>query len=64
MGHEHRPSQCGFAHLTAHGKTTAVIPAKAGIHFDFGRLQEQMDPGFRRDDSVLASRFACNTALA
>jgi hypothetical protein len=38
--------------LAAHGKTTSVIPAKAGIHFDFGKLQEQMDPGFRRDDGV------------
>ena len=27
----------------------AVIPAKAGIHFDL-LLTEQMDPGFRLDD--------------
>jgi hypothetical protein len=43
--------------------TTAAIPAKAGIHLDFRKLQEQMDPGFRRDDGVLACRFACNTTL-
>jgi hypothetical protein len=38
--------------LAAHGKATAVIPAKAGIHLDFIGLQEQMDPGVRRDDGV------------
>jgi hypothetical protein len=30
-----------------------VIPAKAGIHFDFApaiREKTKMDPGFRRDD--------------
>jgi len=28
-----------------------VIPAKAGIHFDFSvQAKIKMDPGFRRDD--------------
>jgi hypothetical protein len=39
-----------------------VIPAKAGIHIDSAvasrrDLEEQMDPGFRRDDSVNGFRF-------
>jgi hypothetical protein len=29
--------------------STAVVPAKAGIHFDFGG-RSKMDPGLRRDD--------------
>jgi hypothetical protein len=32
-----------------------VIPAKAGIHFDFHAMQHcrsKMDPGFRRDDGM------------
>jgi hypothetical protein len=31
--------------------STAVIPAKAGIHFDFGG-RSKMDPGLRRDDGM------------
>jgi hypothetical protein len=31
----------------------AVIPAKAGIHFDF-RRGSKMDSGFRRNDEVAA----------
>jgi hypothetical protein len=34
-----------------------VIPAKAGIHFDFPWVRcekSKMDPGFRRDDGVSA----------
>jgi hypothetical protein len=32
----------------------AVIPAMAGIHFDFrfARLRSKMDSGFRRNDGV------------
>jgi hypothetical protein len=31
----------------------AVIPAKAGTHFDFGfRTGRKMDSGFRRNDEV------------
>ena len=33
----------------------AVIPAKAGIHFDLRGVQ--MDSGFRRNDGVCAARF-------
>jgi hypothetical protein len=38
--------------LAAHAEAPAVIPANAGIHLDFRGLQEQMDPGVRRDDGV------------
>jgi hypothetical protein len=40
------------AHMAAHWNAHAVIPANAGIHLDFRGLQEQMDPGVRRDDGV------------
>jgi len=36
------------------GAHTTVIPAKAGIHFDFlaKHGKGKMDPGLRRDDEV------------
>jgi hypothetical protein len=37
----------------------AVIPAKAGSHFDFWR-ESKMDSGFRRNDEVKSSRVKWN----
>jgi hypothetical protein len=34
---------------------TLVVPAKAGIHFDFDLAEQQMGPGFRRNDGVEGS---------